>query len=183
MPDLSALFAGTRFVVVGGTATSLYMPTRTTEDVDVLISAADTAAAEDALRRAGATLQGRLSIGGTSWRLTSGEILDVLTSSAPWIDDALHHPNRDAAGLPIIALAYLVLLKLEASRGVDIGDLTRMLGGATEPALAPVREAVRTYLPDAVDDLESLIQLGRLEYEEAAGSTDDSPNSGNSPAG
>jgi hypothetical protein len=170
MPDLNALLAGVRYVVVGGTATSLYMPMRATEDVDVLIAVRDAALAEGALRRAGARLVGQLSIGGTSWRLPSGEMLDVLTSHAPWIDDALDHPNRDAAGLPIIALPYLVLLKLEASRGVDIGDLTRMLGGAAEEALAAVRAVVRTYLPDAAEDLEGLIQLGRLEYAGAPGS-------------
>ena len=146
------------------------MPMRATEDVDVLIAVRDAALAEGALRRAGARLVGQLSIGGTSWRLPSGEMLDVLTSRAPWIDDALDHPNREAAGLPIIALPYLVLMKLEASRGVDIGDLTRMLGGAAEEALAAVRAVVRTYLPDAAEDLEGLIQLGRLEYAGAPGS-------------
>ncbi len=53
-------------------------------------------------------------------------------------------------------------MKLQASRGIDIGDLTRMLGGADETALELVRKTVKTYVYDAVEDLESLIVLGKL---------------------
>lgn len=55
---------------------------------------------------------------------------------------------------------------MRASRGIDIGDLTRMLGAADEADLEEVRRVIRTHLSDAEGDLESLIQLGRLEYAE-----------------
>ena len=55
-------------------------------------------------------------------------------------------------------------MKMKASRSQDIADLTRMLGGADENALEEVRKAIKTYLPDAVEDLESFIYLGKLEY-------------------
>lgn len=168
MPDLNTILAGVRYVVVGGTATSLYMPARHTDDVDILLAAADAPAAEAALRRAGARFTGPLSIGGASWVLPDGTSLDVLVSSEIWVAAVLARPNRDAAGLPIIALPYLVLLKLQAARGVDIGDLTRMLGGAEEAVLDDVRSVVRKYLPDAAEDVESLIRLGRLEFESGA---------------
>lgn len=64
----------------------------------------------------------------------------------------------------MIALPYLILLKMRASRGTDIGDLTRMLGAADEAELERTRRVVRTHLSDAEGDLESLIQLGQLEY-------------------
>jgi hypothetical protein len=166
MPALTSLLPGLRFVVVGGTATSLYMPARTTQDVDVLVAGNDAERAESLLRQAGAALLGRLAIGGTSWRLPDGTQLDVLTSDEPWLPDALAQPNHDPSGLPIIDLPYLVLLKLQASRGIDIGDLTRMLGGAEEDALDRVRRVVERHMPDAVEDLESLIQLGRLEFQD-----------------
>ena len=41
-----------------------------------------------------------------------------------------------------------------------------MLGGADETALRLVRRAVQDFLPDAVEDLESLIVLGKLERSE-----------------
>jgi hypothetical protein len=39
-----------------------------------------------------------------------------------------------------------------------------MLGLASGEALDEVREAVRTYQPEDLDDLESLISLGALEF-------------------
>lgn len=170
MPDLTALLPGVPFVVVGGTATSLYMPQRITRDVDILVTAADAPAAERALVRAGAVSEGPLSIdnplqiAGSSWKLPDGSYLDVLWSGRPWVKKALASPRRDSAGLPVVSLPYLVLMKLASSRGVDVGDLTRMLGGADEASLKEVREVVRRFLPDAVEDLESLIELGRLEF-------------------
>ncbi|MBI2848849.1 MAG: hypothetical protein HYX88_01800 [Chloroflexi bacterium] len=171
MPDLTALLSGVRYVVVGGTATSLYMPQRMTKDVDVLVSTADVPAVERALVRAGATSEGPLSINnpleieGHSWKLPDGSYLDVLWSARPWVEKALAHPQRDSAGTPVVSLPYLVLMKLASSRGVDLGDLSRMLGGAEEDSLLEVRSVISEFLPDALDDLESLTELGRLEFQ------------------
>lgn len=173
MPDLNSLLPGARYVVVGGTATSLYMAPRTTQDVDILVSASDAPSVEDMLRRAGAKLKGPLSINnplevdGDSWQLPDGTDLDVLRSAQPWVGEALAKPNHDPAGLPVISLPYLVLMKLASGRGVDMGDLSRMLGGADEKALAEIRRVVSRHLPDAVDDVESLAELGRWELQPA----------------
>jgi hypothetical protein len=56
-------------------------------------------------------------------------------------------------------------MKLQSGRTLDIGDLTRMLGLANEADLNAVREVVRQYDPDALDDVESMIVLGRLEMQ------------------
>jgi len=106
-----------------------------------------------------------LEIEGNSWRLPDGSDLDVLRSAQPWVEEALAQPNRDAAGLPVISLPYLVLMKLASGRGVDMGDLSRMLGAADDNALEEVRRVVRKHLPDAVDDVESLAELGRWELQ------------------
>lgn len=164
MPDLTRLLAGLPFVIVGGTATALYMPARHTDDVDILVSTADLVQIERALRSAGARRQGPLTIGGAAWTLQDGTDLDVIVSDAPWVPAALATPVRDPTGLPVIDLPYLVLLKLEASRLVDIGDLGRMLGGADDQHLRRVRLVVARHMPDAVDDLESIIELGKLEF-------------------
>lgn len=171
MPDLNAIFVGVRFVVVGGTATSLYMPQRMTRNVDILVAAVDAATAEQALVKVGATSEGPLNIDnplqikGSSWKLPDGSYVDVLSSARPWVQKALANPNVDAAGLPIIPLPYLVLMKLASSRGVDLGDLSRMLGGAEEDSVHEVRAVVRKFLPDALEDLDSLRELGRLEFQ------------------
>jgi len=178
MPDLTTLLSGVRYVVVGGTATSLYMAQRITKDVDVLVSTADAPMAERALVRAGAlgghkvrpyegptlSRSNPLEIEGHSWKLPDGSLLDVRWSGRTWVEEALAHSQRDSAGLPIVSLPYLVLMKLASSRGMDLGDLSRMLGGAEEDFLE-VRQVVRAFLPDALDDLESLTELGRLEFQ------------------
>ncbi|MDO8674142.1 MAG: hypothetical protein Q7O66_22245 [Dehalococcoidia bacterium] len=182
MPDLNALLSGERYVVVGGTATSLYMPLRTTKDVDILVSEQDASLVEQALLKAGASKIGSLGftsslgLGGTSWALADDTELDVLLSGHAWVKHALAHPNRDAAGLPIVALPYLVLMKLDASRSMDVGDLGRMLGGASEADLAKVRTVVKKHLPEASEDLESLIQLGKLEFQSAPLAVPPGPN-------
>jgi hypothetical protein len=159
----------TPFVIVGAVATWLYMPQRATNDVDILVRAADAPAIAEELRRAGFVFAGRLAIGGTSWQAPNGARLDVLESEAPWIDDALAKPNRSPDGMPVIALPYLVLLKLAAGRGQDLVDIQRMLGQADEQTIAAVRDAVRRHQPADLDDLDSLIALGRLEYIDGTG--------------
>lgn len=54
-------------------------------------------------------------------------------------------------------------MKFNASHTIDLGDIARMLGLADEAALVQVRTVFRQYAPDDMDDLESLIMLGKLE--------------------
>lgn len=61
-------------------------------------------------------------------------------------------------------MPYLALMKFQASRLQDIADLSRMLGQAGEPQLEQVRAIFSQYAgPDDIEDLESIIGLGRLE--------------------
>jgi hypothetical protein len=164
--NIKRIIQKTLFVVVGGIATRLYMPERMTDDVGILVLTQDAANLYRELEQAGSTRTGELSIGGSTWKLPDGTYLDVIESRDSWVREAITNPNKAPDGLPIIGLPYLVLMKLQASRGIDIGDLTRMLGGADETALRLVRRAVQDFLPDAVEDLESLIVLGKLERSE-----------------
>ncbi|MFH1603097.1 MAG: nucleotidyltransferase domain-containing protein [Pseudomonadota bacterium] len=161
--DLRMIIRRTSFVVVGGVATRLYMPERMTLDVDILISGQDVGALYQELKSAGCRYEGPLSAGGSHWTLADGAGLDVIESDAVWVPTALATARQAPDGLPVIDLPYLVLMKLEASRTQDLADVSRMLGGAAETELDAVRQVVGTYLPDAVEDLESLIALGRME--------------------
>lgn len=162
--DLRQLIRKTRFLLVGGLATRHYMPERTTLDTDILVLAEDQAAVELELVAAGCRKLGVLAIGGSTWTLPNGMTLDVVISDAPWAQEAIEHPQQTVDQIPVIALPYLVLMKLYAGRSQDIADITRMLGGADELALAEVRAAVARYMPDAANDVESMIMLGKLEY-------------------
>ncbi|WP_309738337.1 MULTISPECIES: hypothetical protein [unclassified Chamaesiphon] len=106
---------------------------------------------------------GDLSIGGTSWELPDKTILDIITSDRRWVKTALLYPRVGADGQPVISLPYLVLMKLEASRTTDISDISRMLGQANDLELDEVRRTIELYDPHSLEDLESLIQLGKIE--------------------
>jgi len=163
--DLRQVIRNTRYLLVGGLATRRYMPERMTLDTDILVLAGDQEAVERELTAAGCQQLGVLAIGGSTWTLPNGTTLDVVVSDALWAREAIERPLQTADGIPVIALPYLVLMKLYAGRSQDIADITRMLGGADESALAEVRAAVARHSPEAVNDVESMIVLGRLEYQ------------------
>lgn len=164
-PNLTDLLEGIPWAVVGAVATRLYMPERATRDLDIVVLAADAHRTFQRLAEAGFSQRGDLAIGGSSWEAPDGTPVDVMAGHEEWWATALAEApgNRDAQDLPVLPLAYLVLMKLLASRLQDIADVARMLGGAREPDLAQVRAVVAQYAPDLAQDLESLITLGKLE--------------------
>lgn len=164
-PDLNRFMGGVPFVVIGGLATRLYMPERMTLDADILVSPERLADAEQALEQSGCRKVGPLTVGGSTWRLPDRTGLDVLAPSEPWVQDAVGSAVRGEDGLPYVGLPFLVLLKLASGRVQDLADITRMMGAADEDSLRQTREHVRHWRPQDADDLESMIRLGKLEYQ------------------
>jgi hypothetical protein len=162
-PDLSSVLGDIPWSVIGGVATRAYMPERVTQDLDILIAQADAEAAHSRLRSAGFELLGSLSIGGTVWRMPSGVLMDLIESQEPWVAEALGNLQTDPQGLPVLSLPYLVLIKVHASRTQDLADASRMLGLASEEQRQGTRQVFARWLPDAQEDLESLITLGEME--------------------
>jgi hypothetical protein len=151
------------YVIVGGVATRLYMPERMTDDLDILIHDSRSAEAYHHLVQQQAIRLGELSIGGTSWELPDKTILDIITSDLAWVAPALLHPRTGPDLQPVIDLPYLVIMKLAASRTTDLSDISRMLGQASDSELDEVRKIVEIYDFNSLEDLESLIQLGKIE--------------------
>lgn len=166
-PDLSPVLTSVAWAVVGAAATRLYMPERATQDLAVAIAVHDRERAYADLQKARFQRVGKLSIGGSSWRTPEGEIVDVIEGAEEWWPQALAaaQNNRDAQGLPVLPLPFLVLMKFQASRARDLGDITQMLGLADEDALDAVRQLFSRYAPKDQADLESLILLGKMEME------------------
>ena len=127
------------------------------------MAAADREEVRGRLQRAGFLPVQELAIGGMSWRSPTGALVDVIESPAAWVADALRSLRRDAQGLPVLDLHYLVLMKVEAGRTQDLADAARMLGAAPEPSHQETRDIFRRWLPEALEDLETLIALGKLE--------------------
>lgn len=166
-PDLSPTLDPIPWAVVGAAATRLYMPERATQDLDIAIAIQNGETVQDRLQRAGFRFVGKLSIGGSTWRTPAGEIVAIIEGAEEWWPTALlaAQNNRDAQGLPVLPLAFLVLMKFKAGRARDLGDITQMLGLADEAALDEVRQLFAQYAPKDQADLESLILLGKMEME------------------
>jgi len=164
-PDLTPILTPIRWAVVGAAATRLYMPERMTKDFDVAIAVEEAQAVRRKLADAGYTKLGELSIGGSRWQTPAGLQIDLIEGHDVWWPLALAEAqtNLDAQGLPILPFPYLILMKFNASRTIDLGDVTRMLGLATETDLERVGAVFRRYAPADLEDLASLIMLGKLE--------------------
>jgi len=162
-PDLTPALAGIPWAVVGAVATRAYMPERTTQDLDILVAASNREEVRVRLQQAGFLPVQELAIGGMTWRSPTGALVDVIESEATWVADALRSLGQDHQGLPVLDLPYLVLMKVQAGRAQDLADSARMLGAAPEARRQETREIFRRWLPEALEDLESLIVLGQLE--------------------
>ncbi|GAK50126.1 Sll0563 protein [Candidatus Moduliflexus flocculans] len=162
-PDLRETLHSVRWAITGGVATRAYMPERATKDLDILIHQDDCAEVSNRLRSAGYLRISALAIAGEVFRSPNGVEVDVIFGDAPWVDEALAHPHRDAAGYPILGLPYLILMKMEASHLHDLGDISRMLGGASAHEFALVMQVIARHAPDMLEDVETLAQLGHQE--------------------
>jgi hypothetical protein len=164
-PDLRPILKGIAWAIVGGVATRAYMPERMTKDLDILVHQNDGETVIKRLEQAGYRIASRLAVPGYLLTSPDGIELDVLFGNYPWLKKALANPGQDPAGYPVIKLPYLVMMKMEAQRVRDLGDLGTMLGWASDADLDEVRAVVKQYAPEDLEDLESLIFIGKREQQ------------------
>lgn len=95
------------------------------------------------------------------WEMTDGREIDLLDiSDRPWAKIALNEAQfHRFIGFPVLPLPYLILMKLEASRMQDVADISRLVKYADEHSRNQIREAVRKYRPQDLEDLEQIIQI------------------------
>ena len=164
-PDLRDVLQGIDWITVGTVATRAYMPERATQDLNILVRAADEERVAARLTAAGYERVAELGIPGTAFVRAGEPEIDVLLGDQPWLEGALAAPGSDPAGFPVLTLPYLALMKLAAGRARDVADVATMLGWADDETLDAVRDAFDRFSPADLPDLESLIYLGRRERE------------------
>ncbi len=164
-PDLRPILQGIDWVIIGGVATRAYMPERMTKDLDILVHRDNGEAVIAKLKNVGYRMASRLAVPGYLMVSPEGVEVDVLFGDFPWLKKALAHPAKDPAGYPVIGMPYLILMKMAAQRAQDWADASRILGWASDADLDAVREVVKQYAPEDLEDLESLIFLGKKEQE------------------
>ena len=164
-PDLRTIMKGIQWALIGGVATRAYMVERLTKDMDIVVHERDGNAAVKKLQDAGYRVVSKLAVPGYLMLAPDETELDIIFGRYRWLKDALNHPRQDPAGYPVVALPYLVILKMAAQRPQDWADVSRMLGWASDDDLNEVRAAIKKYAPEDMEDLESLIFLGKREQE------------------
>jgi hypothetical protein len=157
---------GVPYAIVGGVATAAYMPERTTLDIDVLVLSTQLSDVRTNLEANGwgrgkrLTPEPGLGLDGEAWR-KGDQFLDVLWSDHEWARIAILEAAQNDRR--IIGLPYLVMMKMNAARGVDQGDLTRMLGFAKDELLQQTRRVLKRVRPDLLEDFEQYVAIGKLE--------------------
>ena len=120
--DVERALCDVPHAIVGAVAANAYAPPRATADIDCAIATADVDRAEGALRGTGWEKGGDLGLmRGTSWRDPAGHELDLIVLDTPWAAAAITAASANQIdGLPTMPLPYLVLMKLLASRTIDL---------------------------------------------------------------
>jgi hypothetical protein len=149
------------FLLVGGHATSLYMPKRHTKDIDLLIRRSDAKQAYKDLILNGAAYVSDLSIGGSSYILNGEEIDIILYEDS--IFNKMLSTSKECSGIKVISLEYLIFMKLQAGRVQDLADITKMLAHASTKDINKVSNLINKVLPNEIEDFMSLVELSKYE--------------------
>ncbi|HEX3467601.1 MAG TPA: hypothetical protein VHT05_05930 [Candidatus Elarobacter sp.] len=169
---MDELFGDVPAAIVGGVAARAYAPERVTHDLDVLVDHGRYAEAARALEQRGWQCLNELTfpntmlgLYGVAWSKDERK-LDLIASPQPWAAEALGVEAYDQTGARVVALPYLVLMKLDSARGIDQGDLSRMLGRASTSDVDQTVRVVERHSgdPHAAEDVRQYAELGALEY-------------------
>jgi hypothetical protein len=152
--------AGIPFAVAGGFAVIEHGYERFTKDVDLLVYAADLPRAIEAFRAAG--FQGRRTPIGAKLRDENARVdVDLLGTAFEGDERALARARRGGRLLPVIPLAHLILMKIEAGRSQDEADVVNLLkAGASAGTIA--RYLSRTW-PELLPRFQRLATQARAE--------------------
>lgn len=153
--------AGVPHALIGGIGVSAYAPPRATTDVDFLI-------ASDALSRIAEGSPLSPPVRGKTVDV-DGVAVDVMIPpiARAGMERALLSPVM-IDGLPYLHPAPLIALKMHAARLKDQGDIAEMIkAGLVNVDF--VRKWLDRYLPDTVDDFDSLVLTAQWEARGAGG--------------
>lgn len=142
--------------IIGGHAVTFHGRPRMTDDVDVLVAPENL---QNAVKQLQLQQVAPLRTGGYSGTTPAGLRIDLVCPNQQWVEPAIANPISTPHG-PMVSGPYLVISKLWDSRGSqDETDVLGVLGRMSDPELNATRRLVARFLPNDVDDLESLIAM------------------------
>lgn len=144
------------YAIIGGHAVTFHGRPRMTDDIDILVAPENL---QDAARQLQLQQISPLRRGGSTGTTPAGVRIDVVCPNQPWVEPAIAHAISTEHG-PMVSGPYLVISKLWDSRGSqDETDVLGVLGRMRDDELNATRQLVARFLPNDVDDLESLISM------------------------
>jgi len=162
-------------MLIGAHAAAVYAPERATIDVDLIVPVTHFDVAEAKMRLDGFTRAralgfpgSALGLRGSSWQKGDDPSVDMMTSDQSWLVEAFIAPQvANTKDQRVMPLPYLVLMKMDSARGIDQGDLTRILGRLNDEEVEDVVRIVSRYLggSQAPEDVRQYARIGRWEYE------------------
>lgn len=127
-----------------------------TDDVDVLVAPENL---QNAIRQLQLQQVAPFRTGGYTGITPAGLRIDLVSPNQPWVESAIANPISTPHG-PMVSGPNLVISKLWDSRGSqDETDVLGVLGRMGDAELNATRQLVARFLPNDVDDLESLITM------------------------
>ncbi len=158
MEHISAALQGLNvpYAIIGGHAVTFHGRPRMTDDIDILVASEDR---QNAITHLQLQKLSPLRTGGYSGVTPAGLRIGVVSPSQPWFEPAIANAVPTPHG-PMVRGPFLVITKLWDSRGSrDETDVLGVLGRMGDDELNVTRQLVGQYLPNEVDDLESLISV------------------------
>lgn len=142
--------------IIGGHAVTFHGRARMTDDIDVLVAPENV---QNVIRQLQLQTMSPFRAGGCSGTAPTGLRIDIVSPNQLWVAPAIANAISTAHG-PMISSPYLVLSKLCGSRGSqDETDVLGVLGRMGDADLNTIRQLVARFLPNDMDDLESLIAM------------------------
>ena len=169
LPKLNIL---TPYLVCGAWAVNNYAVPRYTPEVDLLVRPEDLENIVTELTLRGYTIVDSWSLSERrdkdfyGCRLESTRestlTLDILTTTADWLEEAFAEAEQDPNGNPVLSLSYLVLTKING-RPRDLADLVATFKRISGRTLTRAKDVLLQHNPRAVDELAKLVLLAKIE--------------------
>jgi hypothetical protein len=153
---IEEIFQGQPVCFIGAHAVAAYAPERMTKDVDCFTTSSAYELAIRLLLVAGYRKDGDLNFPTTALGLFGsrwipehgGRPIDLISTEQVWGFEAFRETAQyTREGDRVTPLAYLVLMKLDAARSIDQGDLSRMLGRLSDAELDTVATVIKKGRP------------------------------------
>lgn len=148
---------GIPHALIGGLAVRHWVPTRSTEDLDFAVLAADLK-----------TLKGLFPGGRMGALVYSVSVKEVdvdflISEDWDWTKEAIataEEKSISGIALKVVRPEFLILYKLESSRDRDVDDILRLL--RLKGVAEKTREVMLKYLPDSIEDFDQLVEEANL---------------------